>query len=434
MFVYNAFRQDARVEREARTLTEAGWKVHVIAVLDRNGVATEQRDGFSIARIERNPPHYRLLRLAAVARRTLRRLLAVTRHAAGMAAVGMTPAATASGRGDRLHGGVRQALLRPHRELMLLDYYLRAFGEARRMRPDVCHAHDLTTLPVAVAVALATRGRVVYDAHELYPEMSTLSPRQRRWWRRIERVLISRATIVVTVCESIADELRTRHGIDRPTVLRNVPDLAAMEPPAPTGRLHRAAVVADDRSIVLYQGGLTPHRGLGALVDAAPLLDRDAVIVIMGSGPLESELRQRVERRGLGDRVRFVPAAPLAELLTFTADATVGVIPYEPVSLNNYYTTPNKMFEYMAASVPMVASDLPELNRHIRELGCGITGDCSTGRSLAQLVNGLLRDTEGLAAMRRAADEHSPGLSWEAESPTLRAAYDALAATPARPA
>ncbi len=480
MFVYNNCAADQRVLKEADTLLRAGHRVHIVAVLDKLTVPEETRDGIEITRIDRNPPHYRLLRrsrrvrrwfrlkgrigwrsylLARPAARVRRALPRATRIASqpyraarwrvlrrspklarrfyarqarvrreavarSIAAAParspvsppLTPAARSSfatrhpaaGRliatadaevSDRAY----RSVMRLHKPLLYLDFYKRAYRWARPRGFDVVHAHDLNTLPVAAALARTTDATLVYDAHELYPEVSTLSARERKVWRFAEKRLVHRADAVITVCESIAGELRTRHGIGPPVVLLNCPPETQLPQARVNGEPNplreRAGMLGSSEPIVLYQGGFAPNRGLAELITAGRELHR-GTIVLMGWGALEEELSQLIERFGLGDRVRIVERVPPAELLDYTRGADIGVIPYRPVGLNNTYTTPNKLFEYIAAGVPVAGSRLPELERFVTGLEVGVTFDAGDPADIARKLNSLLADPAALARMQ----------------------------------
>jgi glycosyltransferase involved in cell wall biosynthesis len=436
MFVYNRCTTDARVLKEARTLAEAGHGVRIVAVLDPTTVAAEEREGFRIVRIDRNPPHYRLLRASRIAGRLWRRPVAALGpalsrarpgHARGLARLALAPLVL-------LERGVRRLLLAPHKPLMFLDYYQRAYRLVRADPPEALHAHDLNTLPVAAALARRLGLPLTYDAHELYPEISTLSPREAATWRFLERHLAGRADNTLTVCDSIAAELERRYGVARPTVLLNCPAAGAApgeqtQAPAERGSLITHSLNKEPRSglegepVVLYQGGFAPHRGLDTLVLSAHRLER-GMILMMGWGRLEEELRGLISREGLEDRVRIVGPVPPDEVVASAAAASVGVIPYEPVGLNNTYTTPNKLFDYMAAGLPVAASRLPELIRFVEGGEMGLTFSPGDPASLATALNEILADPGRYRRMRERSQEAGRRYTWERESAKLLALYD----------
>jgi glycosyltransferase involved in cell wall biosynthesis len=316
-----------------------------------------------------------------------------------------------------------------HRPLMHIDYYVRAYRLVRAQEFDVLHAHDLNTLPVAAAVARRTRTKLIYDAHELYPEISTLSRTERNVWKVTERRLIKRAASVITVCESIAGELETRYDVQRPTVLLNCPDAPALNVSADREQLRHTLGMEDDpRAIVLYQGGFAPNRGLPELIKAGRWLD-GARIALMGSGRIENELRDLIRDERVGDAVVLTPAVPQAEVIAYATGADIGVIPYKGVGLNNYYTTPNKLFDYMAAGIAIAGSRFPEIVRFVEGLGIGVTFDPEQPRDIAFAINHLVSDPATLHEMRMRAAAASTDFVWGTEHRKLLAIYSQM--TPA---
>src|SRR5699024_5465976 len=182
----------------------------------------------------------------------------------------------------------------------------------------------------------------------------------------------------ITLNQSIADFYREKYT-DLPAAVL-LPN--AVERVAQTnydGRLHDKAGLNPDQKILLFQGGYSLHRGIPALLEASNLLREDWSLVFMGWGKLEAEIREyadaesdRPEGRA---RVAMVPSAPHDELLKWTAGASLGTIPYENTGLNHLYCSPNKLWEYPAAGVPILASNMPEMKKKIDDYGIGITVD-----------------------------------------------------------
>jgi glycosyltransferase involved in cell wall biosynthesis len=425
MFVYNNFTRDSRVLREATTLVEAGHEVTVVAVLDRTTTPDELVEGIEVHRIDRRPLHYRLLWATRSARRRVRRVARLARRVERRVRR-RDPEPAPPGRPVAAAGSIgrasRGALMRFHKPLMFTDYYWRSYKWTRARGFDAFHAHDLHTLPVGWAAARG-RGRLVYDAHELYPEISTLTARERRVWRFIEQRLVGRADAVVTVCDSIADEIAQRYGVPRPGVLLNCPSLTLQPEGDAVVRLRdHAGLAGRDEPIVLYTGGFAPHRGLPALVRAMEHVRR-GVLVLMGWGSLEAELRALVDAESLGGRVVFAPPVAPQEVLAFAAGADVGVIPYEPVGLNNLYSTPNKLFDYIAVGLPVAASRLPEISRIIERYAIGGTFEPGSSEEIATVIDAILGDDDHRARLRSNVRRAAGELTRERQAPTLLDLY-----------
>jgi glycosyltransferase involved in cell wall biosynthesis len=292
-----------------------------------------------------------------------------------------------------------------------------------RGRPDAVHANDAAMLVPGFIGARLTGARLIYDSHEL---ATGVAHRKRAWAvavSAIERALVRRCDAVITVSDGIADRLqelyRLRH---RPTVVRNLTDLQSS--PGEGGL--RKALRIGDAPLVLHQGAPARSRGCETLVRAMAEVP-GAQLVFLGDGEPEyvATLTRLSRDLGLDDRVHFQPSVPLHELLAHTREADVGVSLLEGSCENHRLALPNKVFEYVAAGVPVVASELPELRRLVAQHAIGWTVD---PRNPADVAAGL-RDAlgkagnGGLRETLRTASEH---LSWESEQQRLITAYARL--------
>jgi glycosyltransferase involved in cell wall biosynthesis len=383
MFVTNCVSIDTRVIKEAATLAAAGHEVTVLGLSDGGRAARETLEGFTIRRLRPD---------------TLR---------------------------TRRKGGLAKAVAPLAMAWALADYWRRALHVATSEPFDVYHAHDLVTLPAAWAARLRRGGRVVYDAHELFTELARLDRLSRAVFRVLETLLISRADRVLTVNDSIAAELARRYRVPLPLVLRNCPRTFGRRPDGTRSTLRARAQVPKGTPIVLYQGLYMPHRGLENLVRAAAGFAR-ARLVFMGWGPLLDGLKSLAATEGVSDRVTFIDPVPMDDLLEVTAGADLGVIPYRNVGLNNFYTSPNKLFEYAAAGVPVVASAFPELVKVVEGQQIGRTFDPDDPASIADAVNAALEDPAERARLRNNAAAAAGRFTWEGEARILLEAYQSL--------
>ena len=310
----------------------------------------------------------------------------------------------------RLKSAVWRHLVSPDefaRKLMLPD--------ALRRRADVVVAHDLPILPTAAAAASHLGAKLVYDSHELYCEQG-LEPRLQRMWSEIEMRNIGACDAVITVNPSIARELEKRYRLRRVDVVQNAE--RADGPAPPKGRLFHAAFGLDAAAmVVLFQGGILAGRNLEALVDAMALVTAPAMhLVFLGDGALAKQLSRRAETGGVGGRVHFHPAVAQGDLLRHTASADLGIIPYQSTCLNNLYCTPNKLFEFIAAAVPMLATDLPELRRLIAGNHIGVMMDASSPQAIARAIDAVAADRAQLQRLRLNVIDARQRLNWAEES------------------
>ena len=421
MFVANDCTMDSRVLREAASLADAGATVTIIATASARAPGDEQRGAVRIVRVPDRPPFPRPVSGAAPARRLpdLPGLFGYGLWRATMFGLRLISFWLATGLRIALWGLAAQ----------------RSVPDA-----DVYHGHDLTGLLPAWWSKRRRGGRLVYDSHELYVESSraaTSARLSRRAIAAVEAFLLRRTAAVVTVNPAIAAELERRYPIAPATVVMNCPPRWRADDPEPPTfdhfRVRAGLPIPAGTPILVYQGGFRPHRGIEPLIQALlePQL-RTAVAVFLGYGPLRERIEQIALTPELAGRVFVVDAVPPDELLEWTASADVTVAPIERSTLNHWLATPNKLFESIAAGVPVVASDFPEMARIIRDAGAGALCDPSDPASIARAAAGILDlpapdRAELRRRCRRAALER---YNWETEVGGLLDLYARLAGRP----
>jgi len=314
-------------------------------------------------------------------------------------------------------------------------FTLRATPRALAANAAIYHAHDLNNLEVAYRASRANGAKLVYDAHELFSEMANRWVRLKRGsWRRLEARLLPRADLAITVNDLIAREMSRRYKVPPPLVLLNCPDPPpTFDPQARYDLIRERLGLPAVRKIVLYQGWMSEGRGLENLVRAAGLLADGAVVAFMGYGDYQAVL-ESIAATGPAGRVHFIPAVPQRDLLAYCASADVGVIPYQAVDLNNYYTSPNKLFDFIQAALPIVASDLPFLRKVITSHDLGVVAKLDSPRRYADAINGVLTRPDNGAVLRANLREAAPQYTWSAQAEKLVQAYSKLQASGVRAA
>jgi len=424
MFVYNNMVHDARVRKEARTLSEAGYRVTVLAVLDPGVTPREETvQGFRILRISRS--------ILGISRREMaeaRRRQAGVGKRRGDGALqnrgpsqprkaSRSPISNLQSRVLSLLSALLKSALFPLRRVLV---FLRFVKAALRTRADIYHAHDLNTLLMAFTASRLRRKPLIYDTHEVATDRADM---KFRWWAALlERALIHRADRVICTNQTRADFTQQRYHIPPPAILRNLP---AYVEPQPSSLMHDRLGLPADSRIVLYQGGIQPERGLEQLMEAAPQIE-GGVIAFLGSGRSTPKLVARAAELGLAGKVYFHQAVPVAELPSWTACAYVGLQVLQNTCFNHYSSLSNKLLEYMMAGVPAIANDLPEMRRVMEDTGAGMIIDASDPREIARAVNTLLADLSLREQMSRNALQNRRRYCWETEEHKLVELYAAL--------
>ncbi|GFO80485.1 MAG: glycosyltransferase WbpH [Methyloceanibacter sp.] len=302
------------------------------------------------------------------------------------------------------------------------EIHRRMLKEVIQARPQIVHANDWETLPIAVAAKAETGCRVLYDTHE-YAVGRRMDD---RLWRllfkpyisALERSNIRSADAVVTVSAGIAARLQSLYGLsETPLVIRNVSRYSKQ----PFRRVNVPIRV-------LYHGAFTPNRGLEPLILSVLRWNADRRLILRGVGAADyiAKLRQLASQTGCADRIEFAPPVPQSELVTRANDADVGIFCNIPDTVQTNYTLPNKLFEYVMAGLCVVVSPAEEMAELVRahKLGCVLAD--ATPDMIAEAVNALTPETiemykhNALAAAR--------DLNWENEQRALLELYARLAA------
>ncbi len=288
------------------------------------------------------------------------------------------------GRGEAITGGPR-FYLRNHRALL---------RDSAPVHASVYHASDLYALPAMASAARERGSALTYDARECYPHVfgTVGKPLSRKFWQALEGRYVRRVTHAFTVSRSIASHMAQTYHVDPPTLLPNADPLSDL--PSNRYLLHELLKLDRSANLVLYQGALTPHRELETLAAVWPRVAARcpaAHLVFLGDGPLRGTLL----RSAGPERVHFPGAVPPSELTGLTASASVGVALLADVCLNHRYALPNKLFAYLSAGVPVVASDLPEMRRVLTDPSpAGLLVRPGDADDLARALVSLLSDAE----------------------------------------
>jgi glycosyltransferase involved in cell wall biosynthesis len=287
-------------------------------------------------------------------------------------------------------------------------------------------------IPVALALGRRDGAPVVYDARDIYMEARSMARRRglARWaLAAAERRWARRASSVITVNDDYADEMARRLRVTRPLVVMNCS--YRFDPPRPRERrFHDLLQLDASTHVVLYHGGLFPERGIEQLMEAI-LEVPDAVLVLMGYGVLEADLRVRAAEPRYAGRVHLVPPVEPQELHPWIACADIGAMLIQPTTLNHRLTTPNKLFESMAAGVPVVVSDVPGMARIVKETGIGAVCDGTDPTSISEALRQLLADPTLREVMgRRALAAAHASYNWDRQAKRLLHEYERLTGKP----
>ena len=242
-----------------------------------------------------------------------------------------------------------------------LKFYQQSKKILKAVSPICIIAGDLYSLPSAASQSSA---KLIYDSREIYTQLAGLkgSPIKQKFWSFVEKFFIYQVSKVIVTADSDGIVLKLIYG-DIPSItLKNFPSKKNL-PVFPID-LHSKLSINKSSPIFLYQGML--HKGRG-IEQVLPLLNyfKSAHYLILGKGQYKDELETNSIKLGIQNRVHFFGSIPYSKLMSYTASATIGFALIEPLSQSYEHALPNKIFEYAAVGLPVIATDLPEMNKAI---------------------------------------------------------------------
>jgi len=280
-------------------------------------------------------------------------------------------------------------------------------------KADIIYANDTDTLPACFLAAKIKGKKLVFDAHELFPEVPELQNRPwiKKCWIHIENIFFPHLTTAFTVCQSIADYYKMKYNINM-QVIKNVPCLQDVT---------EKKIRIPGKKIILYQGAVNMGRGLEWVIDAMPYID-NAVLYIIGDGDLLTELKQKVKKCHLESRVIFHGKVSGVELQNYTSSGDIGLCLLENKGLSYYYSLPNRVFSYLHADVPILASPFPEITKFVKKYHTGVLTNEYEPLKLANTMQEMLDNPPDTSHFRAISKE----FCWETEEKILLKSINSL--------
>ncbi len=275
--------------------------------------------------------------------------------------------------------------------IRLLQYLSDARKEAVRQNADIYHIHEVWFLPLIPC--LQRIGKVIYDSHEDAPRdhferqngKRTIGVRiAENLFEMYENRKVRRVSGIIAATPYIARRFRKIH--------KNVVTIANY----PLIENLKAGNDARKENIIFYAGGITKMNGILNVIKAMEQIDGTLVL----AGEITEEFRAEACGYKGWKKVRELGFLSKEEVAQWYEKSRCGVLLYLPYQ-NNIHAMPNKLFEYMACGIPVVASDFALWKKYLEEGQCGICVDPQDSKQIAQAVNRLLWDQKLCKEMGR---------------------------------
>jgi glycosyltransferase involved in cell wall biosynthesis len=298
-----------------------------------------------------------------------------------------------------------------------------------RFAPQAVHAHDFDTLPAGAKVKARLRVPLVYDSHEDWPELEAMHSRMvARATAVAERRLLKRVDHVITIGDKLANKFR-RAGHD-PLVLFNAPRAAEFPLPARDLSLRKRLGFRDEEFVIVISGSVFKDRGDDVLQDAMRGLGPAGarLLTVGGSEKDLALLKEGASRRGISSWCVFTGHVPAARVPAHLSVADAGVLPFKRTKLMEV-ALGNKAFEFLAAGLPVLASDLGELRETLGPTGAIGFAEPGDADSLGDALRVLMSDPARRMSMGQSARAAFEKLfAWEHQEAGLVELYEGLAA------
>jgi len=294
-------------------------------------------------------------------------------------------------------------------------------------QPCVIHAHELSGLLIGYVLKKLTRGRLVYDAHELYREQTI-------WQSKfIIRIIGWLETYLMQACEEIiacnrqrADIMYKEYGSPvLPKVIRNLPPFSQPTESDSSLRDFVKRQNSDINHIIVHPGGLV-HRGEAVVLSALRKTPEDVALVLLGhkNQNMSAEMEHLIREYNIGDRIFWHPPVPYDELIGYLNSADLGLVLYPNTCRNNYYCASNKIYEFAMCGLPIVSVDFPPCKDILEQYRYGVCFSWNDSDDLARAITECLKDRSRYQQMRKEALRAAGRENWDQEKLRLLEIYD----------
>lgn len=310
------------------------------------------------------------------------------------------------------------------RPLRIFRRLRNAYRAARRLRADLYHFHECGLTPVGLCLKLGG-AMVVYDVHEDFP-LDALALYRGRPLRAV--VSFVECWLSEAVGRRVFDgfvaatpAIARRFPRTSTALVQNYPRLADFPP-------RDGAILASGTFRLAYAGGLTAIRGIGEIVAALGLLPPSSSVRLTLLGEFFDErFARQLETMPGWSRVDYFGFQPRGPMVRHLFECQAGLVLFHP-DRSHVAAQPNKLFEYMAAGMPVIASDFPLWRQIIEQSGCGILVDPLDPAAIADAIAWTAEHPKEAVAMgERGRAAAMRWWNWERESQRLLGFYAEIA-------
>jgi len=307
--------------------------------------------------------------------------------------------------------------------LFYAEYNIRLFFKLLFLKKDILLANDLDTLLPNFLISKIFNKKLVYDSHELYTEVPELLDRPfiKNIWLTIEKWIFPKLKNVYTVNNEIAAIYTKKYNV-KVKVIRNI------------AKKYQRAVIDDDfikkvkrnnKMLILQGSGINIDRGAEEAVEMMQYLE-NVILYIIGSGDVFDNLKKKIDRLNLNSKVFLKNKMPYSELMKYTQLADLGLTLDKNTNLNYILSLPNKVFDYLQAGIPILASNTKVVSNLVHKNNIGFVTKTHNPKELATIVNSIFTDGTKYCLWKENLITLKSKLNWENEEKKLIEIYSNL--------
>ena len=298
------------------------------------------------------------------------------------------------------------------------EFNFKLFWTLLFCKTDYFLANDLDVLIPNYIISKIKSKFLFYDTHEYFtgvPELKN-SHVKRKIWKFFEDWIFPKLPIVYTINNSVKNKYYEEYK-NEITVVRNVPVTRITE-------VKEIPEKWKGKTILLLQGaGINEGRGGLELLEAMKYLSENYLLLLIGSGTQWDTIKQKRNEWNLLSKVEMIEKLPPAQLQQYTGIADIGFSLDSFDDLNCLYNLPNKIFDYMHAGVPVIATAIPEVKNIVEKYNCGICIESNAPQKLADAVLKMMADKKNYLSYKQKCINAAKELCWENESKKLEQIY-----------
>lgn len=300
---------------------------------------------------------------------------------------------------------------------VVFEISIKMFRKSFAMRPKIIHCHDTPVLPLGYFLKKILGCKLIYDAHELESNRNGLSKIAGKMTFFVEKWLWSSIDRLIVVSPSIKSWYNDKIGLKNTEIILNSPEIIDSKPIKNT-YLKKKFNIPEHSKIFLYVGIFAKGRGIRTIVDAFKRNNLKSHLVFLGYGDLEPYILDVANKFS---NIHIHSAVQHDKVVEIAMGADVGLALIENISLSDYFSLPNKLFEYAFSGIPVLASNFPDISDLVKKYNLGQCTDLkpdSIYNAIKLFEDSMIFENKDLGNLFE--------LSWESQAEKLISVYQEL--------